>query len=93
MLICLNVDVLKSINQKIFHLCSNQCIHQKLKMSLFEKTLLCTNSCCSHGCRQRGSVPPWIFIFGTDKVEGGLMVLFFGLVFSVDLSPPWKIFC
>jgi len=25
----------------------------------------------------------WIFIHGTDKVEGGLMVLFFGLVFSV----------
>jgi len=29
---------------------------------------------------------PWIFIHDTDKVEGDLMVLFFGLVFSV--SPP-----
>jgi len=30
----------------------------------------------------RGAVPPWIFIHNTDKVEGGLMVLFFGLIFS-----------
>jgi len=29
---------------------------------------------------------PWIFIHDTDIVEGGLMVLFFGLVFSV--APP-----
>jgi len=29
-------------------------------------------------------VDPWIFIHGTDKVESGLMVLFFGL-FSVAL--------
>jgi len=35
--------------------------------------------------------PPWIFIDGTEKVEGGLMVLFFGLVFTV--GPPWKFFC
>jgi len=28
-----------------------------------------------------GGMPPWIFIHGTDKVEGGLMVFFFGLVF------------
>jgi len=34
----------------------------------------------------RGGVPPWIFIHGTDKVETCLMMLFFGLVFSVD--PP-----
>jgi len=33
---------------------------------------------------------PWIFIHGTDKVEKGLMVLFFGLRFSV--SPPLDIF-
>jgi len=33
-----------------------------------------------------GAVAPWIFIHGTDKVEGGLMVLFFGLVFSA--APP-----
>jgi len=31
------------------------------------------------------ALPPWIFIYDTDKVEGGLMLLFFGLVFSVDL--------
>jgi len=33
----------------------------------------------SHGSRQRGT--PWIFVHDTDKAEGGLMVLFFGLVF------------
>jgi len=32
-------------------------------------------------------MPPWIFIHDTDKVEEGLMVLFFGLVFSVRLLP------
>jgi len=26
----------------------------------------------------------WIFIHGADKVEGGLIVLIFGLVFPVD---------
>jgi len=31
-------------------------------------------------------VAPWIFIRGSDKVEGGLMVLLFGLVFFVALS-------
>jgi len=31
----------------------------------------------------RGPWPPWIFIHNANKVEGGLMVLFFGLVFSV----------
>jgi len=25
--------------------------------------------------------PSWIFIYNADKVEGGLLVLFFGLVF------------
>jgi len=36
---------------------------------------------------QRGTVPPsWIFIHDTDKVEGGLTMLFFGLVSSV--GPP-----
>jgi len=34
--------------------------------------------------------PPWILIYDTDKAEGGLMVLFFGLVFSV--GPPVEIF-
>jgi len=34
---------------------------------------------------QGGCAPPWIFIHNTDKVEGSLMVLFFGLVFSVAL--------
>jgi len=37
----------------------------------------------NHGRRQRWAgrtVPPWIFIHGTDKVDGGLMVLCFGLI-------------
>jgi len=42
-----------------------------------------------HGRRQWGPCLPWVFIHGADKVEGGLMMLFFGLVFSVD---PWKFF-
>jgi len=33
----------------------------------------------------REGMTPGIFIHDTDKVEGGLMVRFFGLVFSVDL--------
>jgi len=33
--------------------------------------------------------PPWIFIHDTDKVELGLMVLSFNLVF---VPPPLKIF-
>jgi len=33
----------------------------------------------------RGSWPSWIFIHDTNKVEEGLIVLFFGLVFSVAL--------
>jgi len=46
-----------------------------------------------HGRRQRGQGgcdPLWIFLYNTDKAEGGLMVLFFGLVFPVA---PWKFFC
>jgi len=39
---------------------------------------------------QRGAWLPWIFIHGTDKVEGSLIVIFFGLVFSV--TPPLEIF-
>jgi len=42
-----------------------------------------------HGRRQRGArgrAPPWIFIHDTDKVEGGFIMLFFGLV-SLLLSP------
>jgi len=38
----------------------------------------------------RQGVPSWIFIHDTDKVEGGLMVLIFGLVFSV--GPPGNFF-
>jgi len=36
----------------------------------------------------RGVVPsaPCVFIHDTDKVDGGLMVLFFGLVFFI--APP-----
>jgi len=33
-----------------------------------------------------------VFIHDTDKVERGLMVLFFGLVFF-DAPPTWKLFC
>jgi len=29
--------------------------------------------------------PPWIFIHDTDKVKGSLIVLFFGLAFSVAI--------
>jgi len=62
------------------------------------KTLLYHNAALialGHGCRKKGAGeawPPWIFINGTDKVEGRLMVLFFGFVFSVA-PPPWKFFC
>jgi len=34
---------------------------------------------------------PWIFMHDTDKVEGGFMVLFFGVIFTVA-PPPWKFF-
>jgi len=34
-----------------------------------------------------------IFKHSTDKVEGSLMVQFFGLVFTVAPPPPWKFFC
>jgi len=41
-----------------------------------------------------GAVPPSrIFIDSTDKVERGLMVLFFGLVFTVGPLLHWKFFC
>jgi len=40
------------------------------------------------GSRGRGgSCPPWIVMHDADKVERGLMVLFFSLVFSV-VPPP-----
>jgi len=44
---------------------------------------------------QRRAVPPAsrIFKHGTDKVEGGLMVHFFGLVFSVAFPSPWNYVC
>jgi len=35
----------------------------------------------------RAVATPWNFIYNTDKAEGGLMVLFFGLVFSVGIPP------
>jgi len=44
----------------------------------------------AHGRRQVGLCSPWIFIHNTDKVDGGLMVLFFGLAFR--LPPPLEIF-
>jgi len=48
--------------------------------------------CMDVGSGGGGAWPPWIFIHVTDKVEGNLMVLFFGLVFFVALSL-WKLFC
>jgi len=33
--------------------------------------------------RQGGHGPPWIFIHGTDVVDIGLKVLFFGLFFAI----------
>jgi len=39
-----------------------------------------------------GSGGPWIFVHCTDKVEKGLMVLFFGLVCPVCHLPPEKFF-
>jgi len=39
------------------------------------------------GSGEQGAVPFRIFMYDTDKVEGSLMMLFFGLVFSVA-SPP-----
>jgi len=41
------------------------------------------------GSGSRGSMPPWIFIRNADKVESGLTVLFFDLVFPL---PPLEIF-
>jgi len=41
---------------------------------------------------REGPRPPWIFIDGTDKVEGDLMVLIFGLVFPIDHPYPLEIF-
>jgi len=35
----------------------------------------------------REAVPPWIFIHGTDIVDRGLIVLFFGLVFAIFVPP------
>jgi len=37
-----------------------------------------------HGRQQWKACPPRVFFHGTDKVEKGLTVLFFGLVFSVS---------
>jgi len=38
------------------------------------------------GVGSGGQWPTWIFILSTDKAEGDLMVLFFGIVFLID--PP-----
>jgi len=40
------------------------------------------------GNRAVADCTPWIFIHDTDEVEAGLMVLFFGLVFSVASPTP-----
>jgi len=67
---------------------TNQSKFKKLFKKLTSDWLKKSRS-SKHGRRsgeQRGFAPPWIFINDTDKIQGGLMVLFFGLVFSV--SPP-----
>jgi len=47
----------------------------------------------SIGRGDRVAVFPWIFIHDTDKVKGGLMVLFFGLVFfPLPLPSPLESF-
>jgi len=56
------------------------------------KTLLIDNQDNSYSpmnvdSGERGTTPPWIFVRGTDKVEGGLMVLFLALFFSVAPFP------
>jgi len=43
------------------------------------------------GSGGRGPWPTCIFIHDTDKVEVGLMAIFFGLVFSIA-PPSWKFF-
>jgi len=39
------------------------------------------------GVGSEGQGGPWIFIYSSDKVEGGLLMLFFGLIFSVASTP------
>jgi len=53
----------------------------------FQKSVYSRFLGSNHGRRQRGvrGCGPWIFILDTDKAERGLMVLLYGLVFSVDL--------
>jgi len=52
----------------------------------------CKNQVQTHGHRQRGRpchpLPSWIFIDDTDKVEGGLTMLFFRSCFFRCLSHP-----
>jgi len=67
-------------------------LNVQCKMNLVQLNLTLTwytSRSCVHEHRQRrqGAVTPWIFIHDTDKVEGGLMMLFFGLVFSVGSLP------
>jgi len=44
------------------------------------------------GSGEQGRGPPWIFIDGTDKIEGSLIVLFFCLDFTVGPTPPESFF-
>jgi len=50
--------------------------------------------CIGVGEGGRAGVPcsVWIFIHYTNKVEGSLIVLFFGLVY-IRCPLSWKIFC
>jgi len=53
-------------------------------------TDLISSTITNMGVCSWGRGPPWIFKHGTDKAEGGLMVLFFDLVFFV--GPPQENF-
>jgi len=52
----------------------------KLSEIIFRSFLLATAvTLLTHERRQRGAMPPWIFIHGTDIVDRGLIVLLYGL--------------
>jgi len=69
---------------------------KKGSVCFFVWTRCCTMLCVCHQHRRCsvcmyfvglvGAIAPWIFIHGTDKVERGLMELFFGFVFPLPPS-------
>jgi len=68
---------------------NNNSIYMKHISDITRNVLASSN----RGRRQNGSREPWslwwIFIHGTDKVDEGLKVLFFGLVFFRCLALPF----